>query len=67
MDSSPYTLRWAALSHQNCPFLRADLEPHLIWFAEPTGFHNPNGISTGSVIFAGLMIVTDRQTVLFCS
>ena len=36
-----------------------DLNP--TWFLEPTQFHNPNSISTGSAIFAGLTIVTDRQ------
>ena len=32
------------------------------WFLEPTRVHNPNGISIGSVVFAGLTTVTDRQT-----
>jgi len=33
----------------------------LLW---PTRVHNPNGISVGSAVFAGLTvtIVTDRQT-----
>jgi len=32
------------------------------WFLEPTRVHNPNSISIGSAIFAGLMIMTDRPT-----
>jgi len=32
------------------------------WFPGLTQFLNPNGISMGSVIFAGLARVTDRQT-----
>jgi len=32
------------------------------WFIEPTRAHNPNGISIGSAVFAGLTSVTDRQT-----
>jgi len=42
-----------------------DLDPHLItntWFLGPIQVHIPNGISIGSAVFAGLMIVTDRQT-----
>jgi len=31
-------------------------------FLEPTRARNPNGISIGSAVFAGLTIVTDRQT-----
>jgi len=32
-------------------------------FSGPTRVHNPNGISIGSTVFAGLMIVTHRPTV----
>jgi len=32
------------------------------WFLGPTPVHNANGISIGSAAFAGLTIVTDRQT-----
>jgi len=51
------------------PFPRhiRDLDPHLMWptwFLGSTRVHNPNGISIGSAVFAGLMIVTDRQTTL---
>jgi len=31
-------------------------------FLGPTRVHDPNGISIGSAVFAGLTIVTDRQT-----
>ena len=40
---------------QNCPFS---------WFRGPTQVLNPNGISIGSAVFAGLNSVTDRQTTL---
>ena len=30
--------------------------------ARPTPVHNPNGILIGSAVFAGLTIMTDRQT-----
>ena len=32
------------------------------WFLGPTRVLNPNGISIGSSVFAGLTPVTDRQT-----
>jgi len=39
------------------------MEPRLnMWFLRPTRVHNPNGISIGSAIYAGLMVVTDQQT-----
>jgi len=31
-------------------------------FLGPTRFRNPNGMSIGSAVFAGLTSVTDRQT-----
>ena len=34
------------------------------YFLGPTRVLNPNGISIGSAIFAGLTTVTDRQTTL---
>jgi len=42
------------------------LDPHVIhaWFPVASGVLNPNGISIGSAIFAGLKTVTDRQTTL---
>jgi len=33
-----------------------------IWFPGPTQVTNPNGISIGSAVFAGLTSVTDRPT-----
>jgi len=36
--------------------------PSNTWFPGPTRVLNPNGISIGSAIFAGLTSVTDRQT-----
>jgi len=36
--------------------------PSNIWFFGPIGAQNPNGTSIGSVVFAGLTTVTDRQT-----
>jgi len=36
--------------------------PSSTWFLEPTRAHNPNGISIGSAVFAGLTTVTDRPT-----
>jgi len=34
------------------------------WFPGPTQVLNPNGISIGSAVFAGLTSVTDGQTTL---
>jgi len=39
-----------------------DLAPSNTCFLGPTRVHNPNGISIGSSIFAGLTSVTDRPT-----
>jgi len=39
--------------------------PSNTWFPEPTRVLNPNGLSIGSAVFAGLTTVTDRQTSLF--
>ena len=36
--------------------------PSNTWFLAHTQVHNPNGISIGSAVFAGLTIVTDRLT-----
>jgi len=56
-----YTLQWAALSPQNCPFPWGMFTSSNIWFLGPTQVLNPNGISVGSAIFAELTSVTDRQ------
>ena len=53
------------LPPQNCHFPWGDLDPHLIRGSlgpGPTRVLNPNGISIGSAVFAGLTDVTDRQT-----
>jgi len=50
---------------QNCPLPSGDLDPNLIhgcWFPGPTRVLNPNGISIGSPIIAGLTSVTDIPT-----
>jgi len=36
--------------------------PSNTWFSGPTRVLNPNGISIGSAVLAGLTSVTDRQT-----
>jgi len=36
--------------------------PSNAWFPGPTRVLNPNGISIGAAVFAGLTSVTDRQT-----
>ena len=47
---------------QNCPFAWGIWTPSNTWFFRPTGVHNPNGIFISSAVFAGLTIVTERQT-----
>jgi len=55
----PYTLQWAALPlPQNCPLPCGMLTPSNTWFLGPTQVLNPNGISIGSAIFAGLRLAT---------
>jgi len=45
------------------PLTVGDLDPHLIqWFLEPTPVHIPKAMSIGSAAFAGLTVVTVRQT-----
>jgi len=50
-----YTLKIVP-SHGRCGL------PSNLWFLGPIQAYNPNGISIGSVVFAGLTSVTDRQT-----
>ena len=58
-----YTLQWDASSPpQNCPFPWGNWTPSNTWFHGPTWVLNPNGISIGSAVFAGLTSVTDQQT-----
>jgi len=47
---------------QNWPFAWGCWPPTNTWFRESTWVLNPNGISIGSAIFAGLTTVTDWQT-----
>jgi len=47
----------------NCPFAWGIWAPSNVCFFGPTRVHNPNGISIGSAVLAGLTTVTDRQTV----
>jgi len=57
----PYALQWATRFPLNIApsHGRAGLASNM-WFLWPTRVHNPNGISIGSVVFAGL--TSDRQT-----
>jgi len=57
---SPSTYNGASFT-QNCP-VDVSEPPSNTWFPGPTGVLNPNGISIGSAVFAGLTSVTDRQT-----
>jgi len=61
MDGSPYTLPWAA-APSKLPLPMRIWTPSNTWFLGPTRVHNPNGVSLGSAVFAGLKIVIDRQT-----
>jgi len=47
---------------QNCPFPWEHGPSSNTWFLGTIWAHNPNGISIGSAVFAGLTSVTDRQT-----
>jgi len=59
----PYTLQWDALSPLKiAPSHGVIWNLSNTWFLGPTRVLNPNGISIGSAIIAGLTTVTDRQT-----
>jgi len=47
---------------QNCPSDEVSGPPSNTWFPGPTQVLNPNGISIGSAVFAGITSVTDRPT-----
>jgi len=49
---SPYSLQWATLSPQNCPFLWGIRTLSNSWFFEPDQADNPNDITIGSAVFA---------------
>jgi len=55
-------LSCGADTHQKCPFPRGSGHPSNKWFFGSTRISNPNGISIGSAVFAGLTNVTNRQT-----
>ena len=57
-----YTLQWdAPFPPQNCPFPWGDLNTqYMVPWAHPSP--QPNGISIGAAVFAGLTSVTDRRT-----
>jgi len=61
---NPYTLQWATpLPLSILPLSIWISGPQSsTWFPGPTRVLNPNGISIGSVCFAGLTSVTDRPT-----
>jgi len=61
----PYTLQWdAPFPLKIAPYM-GDLDPSSnIWFPGHIRVMNPNGISVGATVFAGLTSVTDRQTTL---
>jgi len=61
-ELGPYTLQWAAPFPKIAPSQGVIWTPSNRWFLEPTRVHNPNGISIGSAVFAGLTTVTDGPT-----
>ena len=59
----PHTLQWVApFPLKIAPSHRGILTPSNIWFPWPTRVLNPNTISIGSAIFAGLSSVIDWPT-----
>jgi len=54
----PYTLQWAALPPQNCPFQWGHLDHLAHWIIWLIEARNPNGIWIGSAVFAQLTIVS---------
>ena len=58
----PYTLQWDALPLKIVPSHGGSGPPSNTWFPGPSRVLNPNSISIGSAVFAGLTSVTDRQT-----
>jgi len=58
-----YTLQWdAAFPLKIAASHGGSGPPSNTWFLGPTRVLNPNGISIGSAIFAGIISMTDRQT-----
>jgi len=59
----PYTLQWDTPFASKLPLsIGGSGPPSNTWFPVPTWLHNPNSISIGSAIFAGLTSVTDWPT-----
>jgi len=59
----PYTLQWDAPFPSKLPLPMGESGPPCnTWFPGPTQVLNPNGISIGSAVLAGLTSVTDRPT-----
>ena len=56
-----------ALPHQNCPFPWGMWTPSNTWFVALNRVHNPNGISIGSAVSAGLVTMTDRPRYSVCN
>jgi len=61
---SPYTFTMGTPFPKHYPFPWGMWTPCNTQFVGPTQFLDPNGISIGSAIFAGLISVTDQQTML---
>ena len=61
-QSVPILYNGQPLPLQNCPLFMGDMDPTLIYGFSGTRVLNPNDISIGSAVFAGLTSVTDRQT-----
>jgi len=57
-----YFTMWRHYPLKIAPSHRGSRPPSNTWFPGPTPVLNPNGILTGSAIFAGLTSVTDWQT-----
>jgi len=59
----PYILQWdAPFPFKIAPSHGGSGPPSNTWFPGPTQVLNPNGISIGSAVLAGLTSVTDRPT-----
>ena len=61
-QSVPIVYNGPLLSCSTLPLTMGSAPTSNTCFLESTRVHNPNGISVGSAVFAGLTSVTDRQT-----
>ena len=50
-----------AFSPQNCPFPWGSRPPQNTWFPEPTRVHNPDDITIGSLVFAMLTLLSNKD------